>query len=116
MTKLDVLTGLGDLEVVVGYVVDGQRYGDYPAHLPTIEGVEVETETLSGWDEDVSGARSYDDLPPAARAFVERVAELVGTPIVMLSVGAERDAVIVRSPILGEDWSVDAPAREGALS
>ncbi|MEM9382392.1 MAG: adenylosuccinate synthase [Planctomycetota bacterium] len=116
MTKLDVLTGLGDLEVVVGYVKDGERYADYPAHLPTIEGIEVETETLAGWDEDVAGARSYDDLPPAARAYVERVEELVGTPISMLSVGAERDAVIVRSPILGEDWSVDAPAREGALS
>ncbi|MEM9799522.1 MAG: adenylosuccinate synthase [Planctomycetota bacterium] len=116
MTKLDVLSGLGDLEVVVGYRVGDEVFHDYPAHLPTIEGVAVETETLPGWQEDVSGARSMDDLPEAARRYVERIEDLVGVPIVMLSVGAERDAVIEREPVLGDAWSAAAPTEERALS
>ena len=63
-----------------------------------------------------SAARSFDELPEAARRYVARVEELVATPIVMLSVGAERDAVIERQPIFGEDWPAAALTPEGALS
>lgn len=116
MTKLDVLSGLGDLDVVTGYRIDGEVHEEYPAHLPTLDGVELVTETLSGWTEDASAARSFDELPEAARRYVSRVEELVATPIVMLSVGAERDAVIERQPIFGEDWPAAALTPEGALS
>ena len=108
MTKLDVLSGLGDIEVVTGYRVNGERFEDYPAHLSTIDEVETEVETLPGWAEDISGARSLEELPETARAYVERVEKIVGVPICMLSVGAERDAVIQRSSIFEDGWVEEA--------
>jgi len=116
MTKLDVLSGLGDLEVVTAYRIGGETFSDYPAHLPTLDGVELVTETLPGWTEDAASARTFDALPTAARQYVERIEELVSTPIVMVSVGAERDAVIDRAPIFGADWLAPDPTPEGALS
>lgn len=104
MTKLDVLAGLGDLDVVTGYRVADTAYDEYPAHLATIEDVEVVTETLPGWTEDISGVRDEADLPEAARRYVQRLEELVGVPVVMLSVGAERDAIITRQPIFDGAW------------
>lgn len=108
MTKLDVLSGLGDIDVVTGYRVNGERYEEYPAHLSTIDEVETEVETLPGWTEDISGARSLEELPETTRAYVERVQEIVGVPICMLSVGAERDAVIQRSSIFEDGWTEEA--------
>jgi adenylosuccinate synthase len=116
MTKLDVLSGLGDLEVVTAYRVGGETYSEYPAHLPTLDGIELVTETLPGWSEDAASARTFDALPAAARRYVERIEELVATPIVMVSVGAERDAVIDCAPIFGADWQAPDPTPEGALS
>lgn len=110
MTKLDVLAGLGDLQVVTGYSKDGAPFAEYPAHLACLDGVAVETETLPGWTEDIAGVRSFDELPENARRYVERVEEIVGVPIVTVSVGAERDAVIRRSAIFAEDWNLGAPA------
>ncbi|MGB0331855.1 MAG: adenylosuccinate synthase [Planctomycetota bacterium] len=116
MTKLDVLSGLGDLKVVTAYRAGGETYSEYPAHLPTLDGIELVTETLPGWSEDAASARTFDALPAAARRYVERIEELVATPIVMVSVGAERDAVIDRAPIFGADWQAPDLTPEGALS
>ena len=110
MTKLDVLAGLGDLDVVTGYSKDGESFAEYPAHLACLDGIEVETESISGWTEDIASVRSFDELPDAVQSYVERIEEIVGVPIVMVSVGAERDAVIRRSAIFAEDWNQDAPA------
>ena len=54
-------------------------------------------EHLPGWSEDITGARSYDDLPPAACAYVERLEHLVGVPVRLISVGPERDQIIIRT-------------------
>ena len=68
MTKLDVLSGLGDIDVVTGYRVNGERYEEYPAHLSTIDEVETEVETLPGWTEDgLRRATSLEELPETAR-------------------------------------------------
>ena len=109
MTKLDVLAGLGDLEVVVGYRIGGETYDRYPAHLASLDGLETVTETLSGFAEDVSHVREEALLPAEARAYVARLEELVGSPVVMLSVGAERDAIIERTPVFGEAWQEMCP-------
>jgi adenylosuccinate synthase len=58
--------------------------------------VEVVYETLPGWQSDISGARTWDQLPPAARAYVERVEQLVGVPIKWIGVGPGRDALVVK--------------------
>lgn len=110
MTKLDVLSGLGDLEVVTGYAVGDERFDDYPAHLAAIDDVVTTSETLPGWTEDISGARAFEDLPETARAYVRRVEEIVGVPICMVSVGAERDAVLELAPIFEEGWGRAAGA------
>jgi adenylosuccinate synthase len=97
MTNLDVLTGFDPIPVAVGYRIAGQRFDEYPAHLPSLDGLEVELEHLPGWTEDISGVRVWEDLPAAARAYVESLEERVGTPVVMLSVGPERGQVIPRA-------------------
>ncbi len=113
MTKLDVLAGLGDLNVVVGYRLGDQRFDAYPAHLADINGLEMETETIPGWTEDISGIRDFDQLPETARAYVDRVEELVGVPIVMVSVGAERDAIIKRGEIFEPGWGAETVGATG---
>jgi adenylosuccinate synthase len=97
LTKLDVLSGLDQLKVAVAYDREGERIEYFPAEF----GVEALAEwqpvyeDLPGWVEDISGARSRDDLPPAARAYVERIEEWVDVPITLIGVGPERTQAIV---------------------
>ena len=67
-----------------------------PASLASFEGLEVDFEELQGWTDDITAVREYADLPRAAREYVEWVEDRVGVPIVMLSVGPERDQIIPR--------------------
>jgi adenylosuccinate synthase len=96
MTKLDVLSGMGEIPVAVAYRLGDQRFTDYPSHLPSLDGIEVELEHRPGWSEELTGVRAWEDLPENARAYVEWVEEQVGTPVVMASVGPERGQVIPR--------------------
>lgn len=96
MTNLDVLSGLGDLGVATAYSCSGSRFERYPAELADLTGVEVELERRPGWSEDITGVRRFEDLPESCRDYVEWVEERVGSPIVMLSVGPDRDQVIPR--------------------
>ena len=64
--------------------------------LAEIERAEPAYETLPGWDEDITGCRRYEDLPGAARSYVERVETLVGVPVEIISVGPGRDETIAR--------------------
>jgi len=96
MTKLDVLSGFEEIPVAVAYRLGDQRFTDYPAHLPSLDGIEVELEQRPGWSEDISDVRSFEDLPENARAYVDWVEEQVGTPVVMVSVGPERGQVVPR--------------------
>ncbi len=96
LTNLDVLSGFENLKVGVAYEQDGTVFDDYPAHLPSLEGVRPRLETLPGWDENIEGARTWEELPERARDYVEWLEEQIRIPIVMLSVGPERDQVIPR--------------------
>lgn len=95
-TKLDVLTGLSELSVGVGYELGSARFDRFPAHLSSIDELVPVYEILPGWEEDISSVRSFSDLPANARAYLERLEELVGSPVEMISVGPARDAVIQR--------------------
>jgi adenylosuccinate synthase len=101
MTKLDVLSGLDELKICVGYRGEGGEYGEPPMDADEMAGLEPVYEVVSGWSEDVRGARALSELPEAARAFVARVEELVGVPVVLVSVGPERDETIVVRDVEG---------------
>jgi len=96
MTKLDVLTGIENISVAVAYHRGSERWTTYPSHLPSLDGITVELESMPGWKEDITAVRKYEDLPQTTRDYVEWVEGLVGVPVKMLSVGPERDQVISR--------------------
>ncbi|MBV8066696.1 MAG: adenylosuccinate synthetase [Candidatus Eremiobacteraeota bacterium] len=87
ITKLDVLTGFERVGIVTGYRLAGKRVEFADAGAP---GLETEIEELSGWSEPIRGYRRIADLPRAARDYVDRVRELLGVPIELVSVGRER--------------------------
>ena len=95
ITKLDVLTGIGPLQVAVRYRhPEGATFDTFPYHQSVLHRASAEYEELPGWDEDITGARSLDELPEAARAYLEFIAEFVGVPITIIGVGPGRDQVI----------------------
>ena len=95
LTKLDVLSYLERIPVCARYRLDGAETDDFPfpAALPDAQPV---TEYLDGWHCDISGVRKWEDLPAAARAYVEYLEDRLGCPIDYVSVGPERDAIILR--------------------
>jgi adenylosuccinate synthase len=97
MNKLDVLSGLPELRIARAYRVNGKLSHDFPMTLSELEGAEPVYEVWPGWAQDLSGARRYEDLPEKARRYVERVEELVGVPVEVISVGPGRDATIART-------------------
>jgi len=97
MTKLDVLNGFDKLQVGVAYTRGSERWTTYPSHLPSLEDVTVEYETLPGWNEDLTRVQSFKELPETTRSYVQHVEQLVGVPVRLLSIGPERDQVLSRT-------------------
>lgn len=95
VTKLDILTGLSEIKICVAYRLHGKEIRDVPASLTELRQCEPVYETLPGWTEDIRSARSLADLPAAARAYLERIAELTGAPLWMFGTGAERDQLVL---------------------
>lgn len=103
LTKLDVLTGLETIRIGKTYTSpSGEVISSMPASLKTMSEMEVEYEVLPGWKEDISKARSFDELPINAQKFVLRVQELLGIPIRWIGIGPNRLDVIDR----GEGWDL----------
>ncbi|HIE08833.1 MAG TPA: adenylosuccinate synthase [Armatimonadetes bacterium] len=99
ITKLDVLDPVPELRICVAYEVDGERIVKFPYSLRTLERAKPVYETLPGWREDTSKARRWKDLPQNAKRYLERIAELVGAPLWLVSVGPERgQSVVVDMP------------------
>ncbi len=95
LTKLDVLSYMKEIPVCVEYEIDGKRTEDFP--FPAVlDKAKPVYETLAGWDCDISGIRSWDDLPQAAREYVEFIEDRISCTITHVSVGADRDAIILR--------------------
>ena len=95
LTKLDVLTGIERIPVCVAYEIDGQRIAELPMTQTDFHHAKPIYEELPGWTEDISGARSIEDLPANAQAYVRYLEELSGAPISAIGVGQDRDATIV---------------------
>jgi adenylosuccinate synthase len=96
LTKLDVLTGWDRIPVCVAYDVGGVHHDTLPTSQSDIHHARPVYEYLPGWDEDITGARSFSDLPPAARDYVEAVEGLAGQRVSAIGVGPSRDAIVVR--------------------
>ena len=95
ITKLDVLTGLDTLRVAVRYRgSEGAVFEEFPYHQSILHTASPEYEEMPGWEDDITGARSIDDLPPEARNYLDAIAEGTGVPIAVIGVGPGRDQVI----------------------
>jgi adenylosuccinate synthase len=98
LTKLDVLTGFETIPVCVGYRVGETAYDEMPMTQTEFHHAVPVYEEFPGWDEDISGARSLDDLPKNARGYVEALEAMTSVPISVVGVGPGRDAsIVVRS-------------------
>ncbi len=95
ITKLDVLGGLKEIKICTAYHYKGDRIEVIPANLKVLEACEPVYETLSGWEEDISGLRRFDDLPIKVRSYLKRIEELTGVPVQIVSVGPGREQTII---------------------
>jgi len=99
LTKLDVLDGMDELKVCIGYKLNGKELDHLPASTKEQENVEPVYETMEGWSESTFGARSWADLPATAVKYVRRIEELIEAPVALLSTSPERDdTILVRDP------------------
>ncbi len=98
---LDVLTGFEKVNICVGYknTIDGSVIKDYPASLNVLKNCEPIYEILDGWDEDITNAKTFEELPSNCKKYVERIEELSEIPVKIISVGPKRNQTIVRETI-----------------
>ncbi len=95
LTKLDVLSYMDEIPVCEKYIVEGRETEDFPLPM-LLDGAKPVWTSLPGWKRDISGVRSWDDLPKAAQDYVLYLERSIGCPIRYVSVGPERDSIILR--------------------
>ena len=96
VTKLDVLDGLEEIKICVGYRLDDQLLDVPPLLMDRYEECKPVYEIMPGWRTPTSGVTSYDDLPEAAQDYLVRIEEIVEIPVDIISTGPGREAVILR--------------------
>ena len=101
LTKLDVLTGLDRIPVCVAYDVDGIRVDEVPVSQSDFHHAVPIYEEFAGWTEDITGVRTFDDLPKNARDYVLALEKMSGARISAIGVGPDREAIVVRHDLLG---------------
>lgn len=94
---LDVLSGFEEVNICVAYELDGKRVTYFPSDVDDLARVVPIYETLPGWSEEIDGVTSYDDLPTNAKNYLERLSQVVGKPVSIVSVGPSREQTIVRN-------------------
>jgi adenylosuccinate synthase len=99
LTKLDVLDGFDKVKVCTGYRLNGKVLDYFPSHAADQAAVEPIYEEMEGWSGTTAGARSWADLPAQAIKYIQRVQELIETPVALVSTSPEReDTILVRDP------------------
>ncbi len=99
LTKLDVLSGLKSIKICTGYHIGDKVVDDFPASFSKFEDIIPIYEEMPGWEDDISEKRELGDLPTSAKNYVNRIEELIGVPISLLSVGSERSAhILIKNP------------------
>jgi len=94
LMMMDVLAHFDEIQVCVAYDIDGQRVERFPCDAATLRRAKPIYETHRGWQQDVTGARSLEDLPELAHSYLRRIGELVGVPVKIISVGPDREQTI----------------------
>ncbi len=97
---MDVISQLPEIKICVAYEIDGERTGCFPSQVDDLRRVQPIYETLPGWEQDVSGVRTMEELPDGARRFLDRVSEIVGCPVAIVSVGPDRAQTIIADDLL----------------
>jgi len=100
LTKLDILGGLDEIPVCVAYDVDGVRFDDVPVNQSDFHHAKPILEYFPGWQEDISSARTFEELPKNAQDYVLALEKMSGTRISVIGVGPERDQVVVRHDLV----------------
>jgi len=100
LTKLDVLRGINPLKICVGYTTDHEEFSNaLPPNMKVLENCTPVYRELEGWTEDITPCRKYDDLPANVKRYVETIEDLVGVPVILTSVGPDREeTIIAQSP------------------
>jgi adenylosuccinate synthase len=96
-----VLSGVSEIPIATAYRIDGKLTQDFPMTLGELARAEPVYESLPGWTPALGGCRRFEELPDAARRYVERVEALAGVPVELLSVGPGRDETIARGSPFG---------------
>ncbi|MGN0866826.1 MAG: adenylosuccinate synthase [Oligosphaeraceae bacterium] len=96
LTRLDILDTFPEIQVCTGYRHQGKVMDEFPASLKVLGEVEPVYETLPGWMADTTRCRTFQELPPNCQKYVERIGEIAGAPVGIVSVGPQRDSTIVR--------------------
>uniref|UniRef100_A0A8C8EM29 Adenylosuccinate synthetase n=1 Tax=Oncorhynchus tshawytscha TaxID=74940 RepID=A0A8C8EM29_ONCTS len=94
LTKLDILDVLPEIKVGVSYSVNGENIPNFPANQEVLQSVEVQYDTLPGWNSDTSTARTFDELPENAQKYVRYIEEHLGVPVKWIGVGKSRESMI----------------------
>lgn len=97
VTKLDILSAFDTVKIAVAYTSLGERFDEFPRQQRVLYNCVPVYEELEGWRTDITGCRTYEELPAPARAYLERVEELSGVPVGWVSVGPERSQLISRA-------------------
>ena len=100
ITRLDILDVFGQLKICVGYKLDGETIDYFPASVVALERCQPIYEELPGWQAPTSHIREYEQLPVEARQYITRLEELTSCPVNLISVGARREQIVYKTPIL----------------
>ena len=99
MTKLDVLTGFKKIPICTAYSYNGQTVSEFPASSKVMAAAQPIYEEMDGWTERLDDVRKFSDLPATAQRYVQRIEAVIGTEIILVSVGPGREQTIVlRNP------------------
>ena len=103
MTKLDVMDELAEINICTAYELDGQRLDVPPIDSDAFEACKPIYETVAGWQSSTQGIKQYDDLPEAAKAYLNRLSSLLDVPIALISTGPDREETIEVRPLFEKE-------------
>ena len=95
LTRLDVLDPFKSIQICTSYKIDGKTVNTPPASIAAFDRAEPQLEEMPGWEQDTSSARKFEELPVNAQNYIRRLGQLIGAPIEIISVGPEREQVII---------------------
>jgi adenylosuccinate synthase len=104
LTKLDVLDGMGEIQICTAYRCDGATLTEFPGEIAQLARCEPVYESMPGWTAPTAGVRSFAALPSDARRYIARLEELTGVPAAVVSTGSAREDTIIRDDSIAAAW------------